>query len=135
MKKKILAFSLAFCLLVAVVHINVTAADSPPATMPAYTGVMMAVVNIDVSASGFANPRVSIHVCNDYSVDVTMQLCYDSDEVEYTWTTSGTGMLSLSRGRYVVSGHEYYARAHVIVYDSHNNIVDNITLKSDVVSY
>lgn len=129
-----LSICLSFCLLLIFHPIVARASDNSPEIMPVYTGVKRITADITISSSGYANLNTQVSVRSGYSADVTLQLCYDSDEIEYTWTTSGSGMLTLNKGRYVVPGHEYYARAHVIVYDSHDNIVDDITFKSNVVS-
>lgn len=95
--KNMLALSLVFCIFATTFPFSVSANDYSPEIMPIYTGVMNVRVGLDVSINGYASPKASVSLCNGYSADVTLQLCYDSDEIEYTWTTSGSGMLTLNK--------------------------------------
>lgn len=133
--KKSLILMLAFCLLSVSFPIHADAADDSPDIMPMYTGVTLISADLSISSSGYANPTARVRVRSGYTADVTMQLCYDSGSVSYSWTDSGSGMISMNEGRFVVSGHKYYTSVHVVAYDSDGKIVDDITVRSDGVNY
>ena len=80
------------------------------------------------SCSSFADCKMG------YSATITMELKRDATTIK-TWTESGTGIVSLSKTYYVVSGYTYQVVATIVVKDSHGTVVDTIEKSSYSVTF
>ena len=135
LSKRIIVFSIVLLFFSVVCLQNAFAAEDSSTVVPLYTGIMSGTVNTNVSSGGYATSTCRVTLLPNYTADVTMQLKYGSGSVSGTWTDSGSGTISMEKGKYVMSGHDYYTSVHVVVYDSTGKIVSDITIDSDTVSY
>ena len=133
--ERIIVFSLVVLLFAAVCPQNTFAANDLLPTVPMYTGAIQVSANVIISSSGYATAIGKVKLLPGYTADVTLQLKYDSGSVSGTWIDSGSGTIPMEKGKYIMSGHDYYTVVHVVVYDSTGKTVDDITLESNRVSY
>lgn len=135
LSKRIIALSIALLLFSAVCLQNTFAADDSSTVMPLYNGVVSIAASTNISSGGYATSTCRVTLLPNYTADVTMQLKFDSGSVSGTWTDSGSLFITMEKGKYVMSGHDYYTSVHVVAYDSTGKIVSDITVESDTVRY
>ena len=135
MKKRISKF---LSMLLALSCITATLSTAA-AIEPRYTGLATLTVSINIANDGCANPYGYARIRSGYTADVTLELQRSSNGYSWSsvkeWTASGTDSIDLDKIYYVVSGYDYRAKCTVMVYDSSNNLVDNVTKYSGTYSY
>ena len=102
---------------------------------PFYTGVSTVVASVDVSSSGCASAYGKFIVRSGYTADMMLELQLSSDGESWstikTWTTSGSGTLTLDKIYFVSSGFYYRTVCSADIYDSNDNFVEGIALASN----
>jgi len=81
-----------------------------------------------VNTAGLTESYGTVRVYDGYTAYLTLELERSSDAENWsvikTWTTSGTGRVSLDQYYYVVSGYFYRAYCTASIYDSNGNFVE-----------
>lgn len=110
------------------------AADEERVDATRYTGISSCFASLTISNWGKCS-CCSFADCNSgYSASLTMELKRGSTTIK-TWTTSGSGMVTLDKTYYVVSGYTYQVVATIEVKDSHGVVVDTIEKSSYSVTF
>lgn len=107
---------------------------SVSAVQPRYIGIVRSVPTLTISSSGAASCKGRTTLTSGYSADVTLELQQDGDTIK-TWTTSGTGALSIDKVYYVVRGHDYTLKLTVEVYNSSGTLVESPSITTDPWEY
>ncbi|BDF68692.1 hypothetical protein CE91St43_26640 [Oscillospiraceae bacterium] len=106
---------------------------------PRYTGLYSLTVSLDIAAGGASTSYGYALLRSGYTADMTLTLQRSSNGYSWSsvkeWTSSGSGTISLDKTYYITSGYDYRAKCSLVVYDSSNSIVDNVTKYSATVSY
>lgn len=137
MKKRISKF-LSMLLVLSCITATLSTA-SAIAIEPRYTGFTALSVSIDITSDGCSTPYGCVYLRSGYTADMTLVLQRSSNGYSWSsvkeWTGSGSGMFTLDKEYYVTSGYDYRTKCTVMVYDSSNNLVDNVTKYSGTYSY
>lgn len=121
--KRIIRSTLSLLLLMGILTSSLLAAHAE-GIEPRYTGISSLSACIDISSSGGAECNGTVMVRDGYTADLTISLKQDGTTIK-SWTESdGTGLMSLTRTYYVPTGHEYYVKTSVTVYNSDGKIVE-----------
>lgn len=107
----------------------------PPETAdPMYTGIAALMCDISISNNGRASCYGRAVNYAGYSTTLRMDLKRDGGAIK-SWTTSGSGVVTLDKDYYVLSGHSYYAVVVATVKNSSGATVGTYTAYSATVSY
>lgn len=132
--KSIIATALVLCL-VSLMCVTALAADEERENGGTrYTGAFDCFAGLAISSWGKASCSSFVDCKTGYSASLTMELKRGSTTIK-TWTTSGSGMVTLDKTYYVVSGYTYQVVATIEVKDSHGVVVDTIEKSSYSVTF
>ena len=100
--------------------------------VPFYAGIARVNAALGIS-SKIATCKGVVEMKTTYTGDMTMTLYRDGDNIK-SWSTSGTGTLSLSKVYAVTSGHTYQVTVVTKVYNSSGKLVETVVKDSNEVS-
>ena len=105
-----------------------------------YVGVVRILTTLKIESNGLAKPYTSVTLKSGYSADITMALEQSPKgqndwEEENSWSTSGSGIVILSKSWFVPSGYDYRVVVDVTVYDENGSEVESPSNESAVVEY
>ena len=109
-------------------------AKPPETAEPMYTGLASLSCNIDISANGCASCFGRAINYNGYSTTLRMDLKRDGAAIK-SWTTSGSGIVTLDKDYYVLSGHSYRVDVVATVKNSSGTTVGIYSTYTGTVSY
>ena len=108
--------------------------DERMVIQPKYAGISRLSAVFSISAAGKSSCGSEVKLSNStYSVELTMELQQkngNSWETIKTWTTSGSGTVSLDKSWYVTSGSTYRIHTTAAVYNSAGRLVEAPTVDS-----
>ena len=121
--KRIIRSTLSLLLLMGILTSSLLTAHAEDIE-PRYTGISGLSSSIDISSSGGAECSGTVTVRSGYTADLTVSLKQDGTTIK-SWTETGlTGIAGISHIYYVPTGHEYYVKTSVTVYNSDGKIVE-----------
>lgn len=132
--KSIVAVVLVLCMVSSLFITAFASAEERDDGATRYTGVFDCYAGLSISGWGKSSCSSYVDCRTGYSATLTMELKRDTDTIK-TWTASGTGIVSLSKTYYVVSGYTYQVVATIVVKDSHGTVVDSIEKSSFSVTF
>lgn len=109
-------------------------AKPPETAEPMYTGISSLVCEISISQNGCASCYGRAINYTGYSTTLRMDLRRDGTTIK-SWTTSGSGLVSLDKDYYVVSGHSYRVVVVATVKNSSGTTVGTYTADTRAVAY
>lgn len=113
-------------------------AATPEPIQPMYIGIVSLSPRVVISPTGTISCADTVSLKNGYSADVTWELNYGTGSKLSnlsTWTTSGKGEITLSKGRQAIHGYNYQLKTTAKVYNSSGKYVETAVKYSSVVSY
>lgn len=130
---RLLACLLALCICAAPLS-ALAALPDDTSVSPFYTGIATVTRSLEVSNSGCATCYGKIVVRSGYTADMELALQLSSDGDSWsaikTWTTSGSGTLTLDKIYFVSSGYYYRVVCSADIYDSDGDFVEGIAESS-----
>ena len=130
--KKLLVPFLALCL---AVSFAVPAFASEIEPMADTTDDFQATLSIDFSGQAFCGVKAIVSFAS-YKIEAVMSLYRIGNPVPLkSWSSNGTGALSMSKQYYVSHGYDYQVTATITVRDSEGRLIESITANSAVVHY
>ena len=134
--RAVIVAAMVICLLAA--NLSASAAEDTP-IQPRLTGVSDMQVDLDITSAGRADCYSRVALKSGYTGTLTMELKCSSNRIlwdsEKTWSTSGSGTLTLDKSYYVSSDNYYYVVATVDVYNAAGTFVETVSLESSIYSY
>ena len=138
MKKRISKF-LSMLLVLSCITTATLSSASATSVEPRYTGLFSVTVSLNISSGGLSAPYGCASLRSGYTADMTLELQRSSNGYSWSsindWSTSGSGMITLDKAYYVVSGYDYRSKCTTYVYDSNGSLVDSVVKFSATVSY
>lgn len=125
-------------LLTAIFTVITVNAATPPEQhdiQPRYTGVASVMADLDISSSGRASVYGNVRTIPGYTASITVSLRQDTGTSVKSWSSSGSGTITIDKIYYVATGHDYFTSVQVNAYNSSGTLVDSITVDSNVVSH
>ena len=132
--KSIAAAVLVLCMVSSLFITALASTEERDDSVTRYTGVFDCFAGLSISDWGKTSCSSYVDCMTGYFATLTMELKRDTDTIK-TWTASGTGIVSLSKTYYVVSGYTYQVVATIVVKDSHGVVVDTIERSSFSVTF
>lgn len=130
---RLLACLLALCICAAPLSALAALPDETPIS-PFYIGVATVTRSINVSSSGCATCYGRIVVRSGYTIDMELELQVSSDDETWStiksWTSSGSGTMTLDKIYFVSSGYYYRVLCTAEVFDGDGNYVEGISAAS-----
>lgn len=126
---RFLACLLALCMCAAPLS-ALAALPEDTSVSPFYTGVATVTRSIRISNSGCATCYGRIVIRSGYTADMELELQISSDDESWStiksWTTSGSGTMTLDKIYFVSSGYYYRTVCNADIYDGDGNFVEII---------
>ncbi len=130
--------ALLVCLIIPLsLGISAKAATTDP-MQPMYIGIVSLSPRLVISPSGTISCTDTVSLKNGYSANITWELKHGTGNTLSklsSWTASGKGEITLSKGRQAIRGYSYQLKATAKVYDSNGNYIETAVKYSSVVSY
>ena len=138
MKKRIVVR--ATCLILALCIMLISASASTETSIqPRHISVNLFSANLDLTSSGYADCYACVSVRGNDTVTLIMTLKRSVDgntwTIEETWSTSGTGTVSLDDRLYIVSGYYYKVTATATVYNEDGYYIETANASSSIEPY
>lgn len=104
-----------------------------------FTGYSGLTSGLSITDAGKAHCTATVNGYSGYSVEITMSLQKSANGTSwtsiYSWSTSGTGSVTLSKDRYVATGYYYRTKSVFDSYNSSGKLADSVTLYSPIKSH
>ena len=126
------AFCVFLCMMV-IVTVTISNATERTEIMPRLTGINAQAASISIDENGRALCGCSVIAKTGYSVEVTMALEQDGNEIK-TWTGSGS-RVDLAKPYYVTPGHDYQVVVTTRVKTMEGSYLLSYTVESPMDSY
>ena len=117
-----------------ILTISAVAAEEAPTVTPRYVNIMYFNASINVNSSGKASCYSFVETANSTHTIYLNNVLQRYKDGYWTnvksWSTSGTGAVSLDKSWYVTPGYYYRTAATATVYTSGGSYVEAVTIYS-----